>query len=88
MIKEQDGKVHIVHTEDVQPVLDAAKQQRDMLAELSSNRRARYAGTIPGTVARQWSIECGSTPGTPEFAAYAKKKLLSGDYSKLVIEGF
>ena len=88
MIKEEDGKVHIVHKENVEPVIEAAKQQRDMLSELSSNRSARYVGTVPGTVARQWQLECGAAPGTREFSEYVKKKFLSGDYSKLVIEGY
>lgn len=89
MIKEQDGKVYIKTSENVAPVLDAVKDQRDMYAEIPRLRhRNRYVGTIPPTLAATWSLECGAAPGTQAFLEYAKKKLQSGDYSKLIVEGY
>lgn len=87
--KEEDGKVYIKTTEDVAPILDAVKDQREMYSELPRFKQTnRYVGTIPGTLAAQWAFECKSAPGTSEFLAYAKKKLQSGDYSKLIIQGY
>lgn len=87
--KEEDGKVHIKTTENVAPIFDAVKDQRDMYAELPRfTQNNRYVGTIPGTLAAQWAMECKSAPGTAEFLEYVKKKLLSGDYSKLIVQGY
>ncbi len=89
-VKEEEGKVFIKTTENVAPILDAVKDQRDMYAEMPrlKERAGRYVGTIPGTLAAQWALECKSAPGTKEFLEYAKKKLLSGNYSKLIVEGY
>lgn len=88
-VKEQDGKVFIKTTENAQPILDAIQDQRAMHAEIPRFKdRGRLVGTIPGTMAAQWALECKSAPGTKEFLEYVKKKLQSGDYSKLIVEGY
>lgn len=88
-IKEEDGKVYIKTSENVAPILDAVKDQREMYAEIPRfSQTNRYVGTIPGTLAAQWALECKSAPGTSEFLEYAKKKLQSGDYSKLIVQGY
>ncbi len=42
-----------------------------------------YMGSIPTSVAAQWSRICGARVGSREFAEFARKQLLSGEYSKL-----
>ena len=89
-VKEEEGKVFIKTTENVAPILDAVKDQRDMYAEIPrfKERAGRYVCTIPGTLAAQWALECKSAPGTKEFLEFAKKNMLSGNYSKLIVEGY
>ena len=48
----------------------------------------RLAGSIPFVVAEMWAKECGAQIGSQEFLEYVKKKLLSGDFSKLVANGY
>jgi len=89
MIKEQDGKVYVKTTEDVQPLLDANGRLRSVYDEMPSyGRNGRLAARVPGTVAQNWAKECGAAVGTKEYMAYAKRKLVAGDYQKLRIEGF
>ena len=89
MIKEQDGKVYVKTTEDVQPLLDANGRLRSVYDEMPSyGRNGRLAARVPGTVAQNWAKECGAAVGTKEYMAYAKRKLIAGDYQKLRIEGF
>ena len=89
MIKEQDGKVYVKTTEDVQPLLDANGRLRSVYDEMPNyGRNARLAARVPGTVAQNRAKECGAAVGTKEYMAYAKRKLIAGDYQKLRIEGF
>ena len=89
MIKEQDGKVYVKTTEDVQPLLDANGRLRSVYDEMPNyGRNGRLAARVPGTVAQNWAKECGAAVGTREYMAYAKRKLVAGDYQKLRIEGF
>ena len=48
----------------------------------------RLAGSIPFVVAEMWSRECGAKIGSQEFAEYVKKKLMSGEFSKLIANGY
>lgn len=83
---EDDGKLHIIRSQDVQPILDA--NQRARTSELNRHSGLRHAGSVPMVVAEQWSRECGAAIGTKEFAGYVKKKLMDGDWAKLRIHGF
>jgi hypothetical protein len=90
MIKERmiedDGKLHIIRSQDVQSVLDA--NQRARTGEMNRKSEMRHAGSIPMVIAEQWSRECGAAIGTKEFAGYVKKKLMDGDWAKLRVHGF
>ena len=89
MIKEQDGKVYIKESEDVQPLLDSNGRLRSVYDDIPNyGRNNRLAARVPITVAQNWAQECGSSIGTKEYMAYAKRKLVAGDYQKLKIEGF
>ena len=82
----EDGKLHIVRTQDVAPILKENHELRDNPKPLGSNMR--LAGRVPAVVAQQWAKECGSAIGTPEFSAYVKKKLMDGDFAKFRIKGY
>jgi len=89
MIKEQDGHVYVKTTEDVQPLLDANGRLRSVYDEMPSyGRNGRLAARVPNTIAQTWAQECGHAVGTKAYMAYAKRKLIAGDYQKLRIEGF
>jgi len=90
MIKERmfedDGKLQIVRSQDVQPILDANKIAQN--TEINRKSEMRRAGSIPYVIAEQWSRECGAAIGTKEFGEYVKKKLMDGDWAKLRVHGF
>lgn len=83
---EQDGKLHVVRSQDVQPILDANKRAAN--SDLDRTSGFRRAGSIPYVIAEQWSRECGAAIGTKEFGEYVKKKLMDGDWAKLRVRGF
>ena len=88
-IKEQDGYVHVRETEDAQPLLDANQRLRSIYDEIPNHgRNGRLAARVSATVAQNWANECGHPIGTQGYMAYAKRKLVTGDYSKFRIEGF
>ena len=83
---EDDGKLKIVRSQDVQPILEANKRAQN--SELDRKSEMRRAGSIPYVIAEQWSRECGAAIGTKEFGEYVKKKLMDGDWAKLRVRGF
>lgn len=83
---EQGGKLHVVRSQDVAPILDANECARN--GELNRRSEMRHAGSVPFVIAEQWSRECGAAIGTKEFAEYVKKKLMDGDWAKLRVHGF
>ena len=48
----------------------------------------RLAGSIPFVVVEMWIKESGLKLGSQEFNEYVKKKLMSGDYGKLIANGY
>ena len=82
----EDDKLIIRRSQDVQRILDFNKERNID----GHNRKSdmRLAGSIPFVVAEMWAKECGAKIGSQEFLAYVKKKLLSGDFSKLVANGY
>jgi hypothetical protein len=83
---EEDGKLRILRSQDVQPILEANKRAQN--TEIDRKSEMRRAGSIPYVIAEQWSRECGAAIGTKEFGEYAKKKLMDGDWAKLRVRGF
>tara|TARA_R100001509_G_C4826827_1_gene201831 strand:+ start:665 stop:949 length:285 start_codon:yes stop_codon:yes gene_type:complete len=82
----EDDKLIIRRSQDVQRILDFNKERN--IDGHNRNSDMRLAGSIPFVVAEMWSKECGANIGSQEFLAYVKKKLLSGDFSKLVANGY
>ena len=48
----------------------------------------RHVGSLPFVVVEKWIKESGLKLGSPEFSEYVKGKLLSGEYSKLIVHGY
>ena len=61
-------------------VVDAVKEAAE---QRSRGDGARYLGSVPEIVCEVWAKECGAAIGTPEFRAYAKKMLMTGEFQKL-----
>ena len=70
-------KVH----QDVEGIQNAVRGAVDMGLHKQANRH--YLGSVPMVIASKWAKECGASIGSREFAEYAKRKLMDGDYSKL-----
>tara|TARA_E500000081_G_scaffold67167_1_gene69167 strand:+ start:10426 stop:10701 length:276 start_codon:yes stop_codon:yes gene_type:complete len=85
-ILDSDGKIVINRTQDVQRILDFNKERNID----GHNRKSdmRLAGSIPFVVIEMWMKECGAKLGSQELNAYIKKKLMSGEFSKLVANGY
>lgn len=82
----EDGKIIINRSQDIQRILDFNKERNID----GHNRKSdmRLAGSVPFVIAEMWSRECGAKIGSREFAEYVKKKLMSGDFSKLIANGY
>lgn len=82
----EDDKVVVKRSQDIQKILDFNKERNIE----GHNRKSdmRLAGSIPFVVAEMWSRECGAKIGSQEFAEYVKKKLMSGEFSKLIANGY
>ena len=83
---DEDGKIIIQRSQDIEDILEF-NRQRNMEGH---NRKSdmRLAGSIPFVVVEQWVKESGLKIGSKEFSEYIKKKLMSGDFNKLIANGF
>ena len=83
---DEDGKIIIQRSQDIESVLEFNKQRNIE----GHNRKSdmRLAGSIPFVVVEQWVKESGLKIGSKEFSEYIKKKLMSGDFNKLIANGF
>ena len=84
---EQDGKLHIQRTQNVQSLIDQNKREAEIMPSMFGDAAWRKVGSIPFTLAEEWSKECGAGIGTREFALYCKRKLLDGDFAAFRIKG-
>ena len=82
----EDNKIVINRSQDIQRILDWNKERNID----GHNRRSdmRLAGRIPFVVVEMWMKESGLKLGSPEFLEYVKKKLMSGEFSKLIANGY
>lgn len=85
---EQDGKLIIQRSQDVQNLLDGNARLASIAPSAHGDAKFRLAGRIPFVVAEQWAAECGAAIGTQEFGLYVKKKLMDGDFARLRVKGF
>jgi len=85
---ESDDKLHIAHTEDIQPTLDSNARARAEGDKHSKWGDWNRVASIPPTVAMQWMQE-GINVMAPnsEDQARIKKKLNSPEYAYLRTRG-
>lgn len=85
----EDGNAfHFERSMDVDPIFDGVRAMQDIADNGGFNGKlagARYIGSVDPITAANWSKECGYAIGTKGFAAFAKKKLLSGEFSKYAV---
>ena len=82
----EDDKLIINRSQDIQRILDFNKERNIE----GHNRKSdmRLAGSIPFVVVEMWIRESGLKLGSQEFAEYVKKKLMSGEFNKLIANGY
>ena len=85
LFDKSGGRFAFQKTQNVQGILDAAKDARDQIKKDTGPGHGRFLGTVPVLIAQQWAKECGYSVGTKGWAAYAKTKLADGEWSKLRI---
>ena len=78
--------MHVTRNQDVQRILDFNKERN--IDGHNRNSEMRLAGSIPFVVIEMWMNESGLKLGSQEFAEYVKKKLMSGEFGKLIANGF
>lgn len=84
LVLDGDGKrFHFVKSQDVQGVLDAAKDAAETLRPNTGPVGSKYLGTVPMLIAQQWAKTCGAAIGSKAWAAYAKSQLKDGTWAKL-----
>jgi len=85
---EQDGKLTIVRSQNVQALINQNKIEADLMPRMFGEPAWRKVASIPATIIEQWSKECGCAAGTKEFDEYMNRKLLDGDNAAFLIKGF
>lgn len=83
---DEDGKIIVQRSQDVQRILDFNKERN--IEGHNPKSDMRLAGSIPFVVVEMWMKESGLKLGSREFSEYCKKKLMSGDFNKLIANGF
>lgn len=83
---DEDDKLIINRSQDISDILDFNKERNID----GHNRKSdmRLVGSIPFVVIEMWMKECGAKLGSPELNEYIKKKLTSGEFSKLIANGY
>ena len=82
----EDDKLIVKRSQDIQDILDFNKERNIDGHNVRSDMR--LAGSVPFVVIEMWMKESGLKLGSQEFAEYVKKKLMSGDFGKLIANGF
>jgi hypothetical protein len=83
---DSDGRLIIKKTLDAEPIIQAVSMSSEIETPSRNNRGMLHLGSIDRLTAANWARECGAAIGTKEFAAYAKKKLQSGDFAKFAVK--
>lgn len=75
------NKIHVQRSINVEPIFETLKKFRHILKK-DGMQSGRYLGSVDRYTAQNWANECGAAIGTQEYIEYAKKKLMSGEFSK------
>jgi len=84
---EDDGKLRIVRSQNVKSLIEQNRVEAELMPRMFGDAAWRKVGSIPFTLAEEWSKECGAGIGTHEFALYCNRKLLDGDFAAFRIKG-
>lgn len=71
-----------VKTIDAEPIIDVVKHIGEVERPRKNDNGMLHLASVDIYTATNWSKECGHAIGTKPFVEYAKKKLMSGEYSK------
>ncbi len=82
----EDDKVVVNRQQDIQRILDFNRERN--IDGHNKKSDMRLVGSIPFVVVELWLQESGLKLGSQEFAEYVKKKLMSGEFSKLIANGY
>jgi len=82
----EDDKLIVNRSQDVQDILDFNKERN--IDGHNKKSDMRLVGSIPFVVIEMWMQESGLKLGSQEFAEYVKKKLMSGDFNRLIANGY
>lgn len=82
----EDDKVVVNRQQDIQRILDFNRERN--IDGHNKKSDMRLVGSIPFVVVELWVQESGLKLGSQEFAEYVKKKLMSGEFSKLIANGY
>ncbi len=85
-IKQEDNKVVVSRSQNIQEILDFNREKQ--IDGHNRNSEFRHVCGIPFVELEKWLHESGLQLGSQEFAQYIKKKIISGDYSKLMVHGY
>ena len=86
-VDRETGKVSRERAEDVESVIRHAAHLQETLPSHHGRAAWRHAAHIPATIAAILARECGFSPGSPEFADYAKKQIVLR-FPKLLVKGW
>jgi len=81
-VKWEDGKVHFKKSLEADEMVRAISGYGELVNPRRNKAGRLYLGSIDPITAANWARESGTKIGTKEFVAYAKKKLLSGEFAK------
>jgi hypothetical protein len=84
----EDDKIVKSRSQDVTGMLDYIKEFAEVAPSMHGDAAWRFVGRIPVVVMEQWIKECGAKFGSQELNEYIRKKLMSGEFSKLVVKGY
>jgi len=81
-----DGTLVVEKKIDAEPVMDMVKASSEIQTPRRDSGGMLHLGSVDPLTAANWAKECGAAIGTKEFAAYAKKKLMSGDFAHFQVK--
>lgn len=78
---EETGGFHIEKTQNVDGIIDAARDLPDLIKKDTGPGDGRLIGTVPLLLAYEWARESKTRVGSKEWAKYAKRKLKDPEFA-------
>lgn len=81
---DSDGKViRYVSYQETDPILRAIKATKEIIRPNTGPVQGKYLGSVPLIICEKWAKDCGAALYSKEWKAYARRQLMSGEWSKL-----